>query len=332
MIKRRDFMTGVGLVVANSVVPFAALAGAATAIAEAGIPVPSANLPADLRFSDLANLASPPHKFDSNHNYFIYGGGQPIRGLVVTIEVTEDIVAPIGMSFQLNAYSPANARTVYQQYSTGVDPGASSHLTEAARKLYINWSIDNWPSKDYRWSLRQRHLKPCDSATETSEKTCTGDLVNVRGPLGVFQSQPDRVPKGYKIRHELLYDSSDQSGAVIGVHFSVTDDRGRVTNTDPKYIRSTNFDRTKRQTEARAMVPILALQLNAVGLSNGHYMHITSGAGTITYEATTPLTAEGSQPSTMAAQRVFTKESSNIRYALLGTGSSSKIVQKFRAV
>jgi hypothetical protein len=42
------------------------------------------------------------------------------------------------------------------------------------------------------------------------------------------------------------------------------------------------------------VAPILAFQMNLVGLVSGLHATLPSGAGRITYEATTTLTAEGS--------------------------------------
>ena len=82
----------------------------------------------------------------------------------------------------------------------------------------------------------------------------------------------------------------------------------------------------------QTMSPILAFQMNMVGAGNGAHTDLTSGAGTITYEATTPLTPEGKPPVPPAeTHTVFTEETSNVLYAELATGARQKIVQRFRA-
>ncbi|HEY6239863.1 MAG TPA: hypothetical protein VIW78_03425, partial [Burkholderiales bacterium] len=93
----------------------------------------------------IPHPAPPPVPFDSNHNYVMYGGGVPIFGVVITIDIKEDLVAHDGMSMQLNCVSgPANANCIWQQYVTGLDPRAKSP------NLRVGSSIENFPSSAYR--------------------------------------------------------------------------------------------------------------------------------------------------------------------------------------
>jgi hypothetical protein len=66
------------------------------------------------------DMVPPPRAgLGSNHNYYLYNAGKPIHGLVVTVEITKDIVCDeIGFHIQLNANSPKddNIHTNYQQY------------------------------------------------------------------------------------------------------------------------------------------------------------------------------------------------------------------------
>jgi hypothetical protein len=305
MLKRREFIQGVGLVVAGAASPLAALAGQVPVIVKpSGLSPPSAN---------LDSTAPPPKGFASNHNYFMYGGGKPIWDLVVTIEALTDIVAPTGMGMQLNAYSPAGYDCVYQQYTTGFDPRKSS-------QLMIAWGMESWPSKPYHDQLHATLGQP------------KGNIFNVHGkPIGPFPTPSDRIPAGYKIRYELLYDANDPKGTVTGASYTVTDERGREQGSGNHLIRAYKIWDTKTLVGPSGLAPILAFQLNLVGVGNGRYNFIQSGVGTITYEAAAPMTAEGKQPTTIAAKGVFTKESSNIVYTELSTLPSQKIVQKFGA-
>jgi hypothetical protein len=320
MFVRRDLIRGAGLVIATGALSPLALRALARDVDPQQMQLHNYGQASDLRLLDPSSLATPPHNFDSNHNYFIYGGGQPIVGLVVTIEVTEDMVAPQGMSMQLNCNSPKTAGCAYQQYVTGFSPNTPT--------LAIGASIENFPTKPFRWTLHQNVGLPCGPAPDPTEETCKGDIIaQLFGKFGVFPGANDTVPAGFKIRYDLL---SDSDGTITGANYTLTNKHGETKTTGPQMLRSFKFDHTDKPVGPHALAPILAAQMNLVGVSGGRRMNLTSGAGTITYEARTPLTPEGAAPSTINA--VGTEESSNIQYAQLSSSPSTTIVQKFRAV
>ena len=92
-----------------------------------------------------------------------------------------DIVAPGAMSFQLNVSSPANAKCVWQQYCTALDP-------KWGDSLGIGWSIENFPSKEFRWKLHNDVGLPCNGGTD--EATCKGNLYNYPPKKGPFYTAP----------------------------------------------------------------------------------------------------------------------------------------------
>ena len=302
MLKRRKFIQGVGTAAAAALGPFPAVAAPVSPVN--GYQPPALDL--DLTYRDTVHLAPPPNPFASNHNYFIYGGGQPIRGLVVTIEVTEDIVAPQGLGMQLNAYSPTGANCKWQQYTTGFNPSKSAKLT-------IGWGLENWASADYQTFL-----------IETLGQPKGNNIFNVNGTIGTFPAPSDRIPAGYKIRYELLYDANDPGGAIIGANYTVRDKHWYKT-TGPRDILAYKVAKTDQPVPKGALAPIVALQLNLVGRTNGEQTFVRTGAGTITYEATGPLTPQGKHPRTAAYLGGFTAESSHIRYAELGSFPSRRI-------
>jgi hypothetical protein len=65
----------------------------------------------------------PPTSFGSNLNYLLVSDCRSMTDLKVSIKVTQDMVCEAssgptkGFSFQLNAYSPANYKTAWQQYA-----------------------------------------------------------------------------------------------------------------------------------------------------------------------------------------------------------------------
>jgi len=114
------------------------------------------------RSAGASALAPVPKHFSSNHNYYIYGGGQPLRGLTVTVAITEDLVAPTGISLQLNAYAPVgDDHSIYQQYVTGLSPKQTPYLRGLGRSRARG--PDRRQSAEERLRPNTRHrLWPCD--------------------------------------------------------------------------------------------------------------------------------------------------------------------------
>lgn len=77
-------------------------------------------------------VASPGAGLGSNSNYFLYNCDS-IRGLSVTINVTQDIVGSDGFGFQVNAYSAPGDFDGAQQYVLTMDPQG---------QLWA--AVDNW--------------------------------------------------------------------------------------------------------------------------------------------------------------------------------------------
>ena len=296
MIGRRGFVQGAGWLALQTLSPDRA---------SAADPAPA------------AERAPPPDKLAANHNYFLFAGGEPIRGLIVTLDVTEEIIAPNGFSIQLNGYGPPDAGCVWQQYIVGV-----SH--DPARPLTLDWTIENWPSKELHEKL-----------VRTAGMKDHNDLFNVHakayGPLPTFAAPSGRLPAGYRIRWELLSDAKDPDGLAIGAIFSFTDNHGRTWSSGPRKILDFDYNHTNVRVTREALAALTAFELNIVGITNGLYAFIESGAGTITYEASTPMTPQFQQPKNVSDQGGITAEASNVRYGELDGTPGKKIVQTFRA-
>ncbi len=293
MIERRKFLTGLGLVAVGSMTPGLGRAG----------------------------MAQPPQPFVSNNNYNFYGGGQPIRGLRVTVDVDEDMVVPDAMSLQLNCSSPADADCVYQQYCIRMNPSWGDDLG-------FSWEIDNFPTKKYRWDLHQHIGLPCSSGS--TEADCHGNLYNLFPPKQTFATYPgvknDRIPAGFKIITDLI---DGPGGSIIGANFTIVDAQGRATTNKPR-LPDNYFVRTSTKISGKGMAPNMAFQLDMVGIDNGAKTKLKSGAGTITYEANLPLTPLASMADHADVfHGAGTEEQSNIRYSKLDEGPSRKFVQKF---
>lgn len=291
MLQRRDFIRGAGLVaVVGAFAPLRVFAG---------------------------DIAKPPADFASNHNYYIYGGGQPIRGLKVTIDVTEDVIAPTGLNMQLNAYSPKDANCVYQQFCMGMSPKHENRL---------GWSNENFPSPDWRMTLYNEHHHNCGQVANPTPATCKGDIFNVNtGEVAVSPAMTNRLPAGCQLTWELF---SGPEGSVIGSQYSFSFD-GKTGSSGRQMIDKFPFDGFSDTVGPKSMAPILAFQMNIVGLNGGAHAQLGGGAGSITYEATTPLEPRGTAPEGLAAAKTNTGETSNVTYAKLRAGPSQRIVQGF---
>jgi len=263
-------------------------------------------------------MATPPADFSSNHNYYISGGGQPIRGLKVTLEFSETLNAPTGINMQLNAYGAEGDNAVYQQYCMGLSPKDPSEL---------GWSNENFPSPDWRWTLHGRGVHDCGKADATpSEQNCKGDIFNVNtNKVGDFPAMDNQVPARSKLTWELL-DGPD--GKIVGAIYSC--ESGGVSHSSHKQMIDTfPYNGFSKTVGLDSMSPILAFQMNIVALNGGRTAHFNGGAGRIIYEAQTPLTALGTAPDGISASRTNTGEKSNVTYANLPAAPSQRLVQGF---
>jgi hypothetical protein len=258
--------------------------------------------------------AVPPRNggLTSNTNYFLYGGGKPITGLSVTIEITKDLVAERGVNMQWNAYSDANADATWMQYCLGFRPASGP-------KLKIGWSVEYWPSKTYHQQLVKTVGQPENS-----------DLFNQLGALITLPMATAGVtiPAGFKSEYTLAYDAN---GNVTGVTVVVTDNHGKSTSSGLQRFKTFKFDHTKAAVTSDAMVPVLAFEMNIVGLNGGSYSFIKSGAGKITYKSSVPMTVQNKQPKELSGEGVDTAETSNIVYGELDAGPSLQFTQTFEA-
>jgi hypothetical protein len=261
----------------------------------------------------MGNVPAPAKGLGSNSNYYLAhlnpgnaSDCNPVTDLSVIIEITEAIVAEYGFSIQLNGYSPPGADCNWQQYGFTFDPTNGPTPT-------LSYFINNWPTKGF------------------DSQYTTGDLINSRGLLLTLPDFSPTLPAGYQLTVGLI---NDNNGNIIGVTFLVVDNQGKATSSQPISLTSLHVDENvpgapPEPITSVALAPINAFELNIVGKINGQYTFIESGAGTITYVATSPLTVLNKQPSDTAAQGEFTEEEANIAYGPLPAGPSTSITQSF---
>ncbi len=256
----------------------------------------------------MGNVLAPAGGLSGNSNYILNSNCAAVTDLVITIAITEDIYVPLGMSFQLNAYSAQNTNCVYQQY--GFYFFVQGHQIPS-----INWLIDLWPSDSYRSALNL---------------PSGHDLINQHPQLHTMSSAAPVLPAGYTLTLKL---SNDTEGRVTAVSYSANDGAGHSYNYGPVTLVGLPIDGspTHAKLDSGGIAPIHAFELNIVGQDDGYATLLQSGAGTITYAASSPLTVANILPNCVSAAGSVTAETSNASYAGMPAGPSHSATQAFTA-
>ena len=125
------------------------------------------------------------------------------------------------------------------------------------------------------------------------------------------------VPAGYQLTISL---ENDQNGDVTGVTYVVIDKSGRT-------LANVSQNLLSLATPAD-LAPIIGFELNLVGTANGMSSVLSSGAGTITYTASSVLTVLNQEPA--CAESVYiTAETANSFYSELPPTWSNTFTQSF---
>ncbi len=255
------------------------------------------------------DVKAPGGGLIGNSNYILNNNCNPITDLTVIIEVDKDLVAPLGMSFQLNCYSAQHSQCVTQQYVIVFD-------TSNGPQPQLVWATDNWPSDDYRHTL---HL-PANSS-----------LIYQQGRLLRLAGINPTLPVNYTLSIAL---TTDPSGNVVAVAFLVTDDQQHTTSTGQIALEGQPIHRSPTGQKAGPgdIAPIHAFELNIVGQVNGETTMVQPGGkGRVTYVATSPLTVGNTVPSCTSATTWCTEEQSNVTYGGLPEGPQNQFTQTFVA-
>lgn len=242
-------------------------------------------------------VAAPSSGLGSNSNYYLYGGvtsagkNIPLLDIVVTIDITQDLVGTPPYNFQLNAWSPHNELDGWQQYGISMAPGSTE----------LNSFAENWPLSG-------------------------NNLFNIE-PNG-FVSIPNQttIPAGYKIVVQLTY-TSDGTGAVNGSVVTVYNQNGANLGSQTISLIGQPLAAGGSITEAD-LAPIIAFQLDFVAWANSEVTALTEGAGSISYSSSTLMTAVNSAPGGDESDYI-TAETANSTYGVLFTGATNYFVQPF---
>jgi Stigma-specific protein, Stig1 len=231
-------------------------------------------------------------------NYAFSNSCQPILGLNVSLQVTQDITAlsNAGFSMQLNAYSP---------------------------KFNQNTDINNTPDWQQFWIQIENNqiFGKVQTWDFNAQPACLGPffLSFATPAIATLPSKSNTVPAGYNLGMTLI---NDQNGNVTGVTFQVID------NSNPKNTSSQTLMLNNIPGNSANPFPINAFQLNVVAPAGGSYSTFSSGAGIITYEVPHgQLIDQGDVPSTCTETQVSTGENSNASYGSIFPCSGSSITQ-----
>jgi len=240
-------------------------------------------------------LVAPPPTTGlvSNHNYFLEENGNSLLGLSVTINIDVDFIsAANAWSMQLNGYSALGDSTGVQQYVVYVSPNSTQLVVR----------IDNW-----------------DSSLAEIIRTDV-NLANLPGTT---------LPAGYAITIAL---NNDASGNVTGATFTVTDNKGNSLGAVTTNIVGQTLRTTAKPATSANLAPIRTFQLNIGGDYGGARATLTSGAGTITYTASNPLSVVNTAPSYIDDQNAATVESANLIFGPMPASANNAVTQSFQAV
>ncbi len=176
----------------------------------------------------------------------------------------------------------------------------------------------NPPSKidwqQYMVGISIENGKPVvHASTENWEKA---GLLN-RGGHDLWKLSEDKLPARSKITIAL---HTDDRGNVVAADYTVVEPDGTAHEFLQKVSDLEKF-------EPGDMAPIVAFELNLVGPSGNV---LSSGKGSIEYEAATPMTVTTKEPSCVDSH-TYTAETTNSVYTELPPGPSTRFKQMFEA-
>lgn len=126
------------------------------------------------------------------------------------------------------------------------------------------------------------------------------------------------IPAGYKLQISL---SNDQNRNIAAATYLVLDNQGNIAGKQTQVLSALGVSPDD-------LAPLVAFELNLVGPGNGESVVLSSGAGTITYAASTPLTVLSAEPQ-CAESGYVTAETANSFYGEMPAGPSATLTQSF---
>jgi hypothetical protein len=240
-----------------------------------------------------------PGGLEGNVSYVFYRSSdcKPLRRVMVSIGITQDLDCPQGFSIQLNANSPTNAK---------------------------NYSRCNWQQCGLQVDS-QGNLSSWVNNSTLNDGAASNTPAGSPNPYDLYKWPTAKIPAGSILTITLQY---DHDLSVTSAAFCVIPANGepRTNQIDYEKVLSSGFPQPGF-SPADYVAPICAIQLVVVGFISGEDADFKSGAGTITVGAEDPLIAGDSRPS--CSDVTFTVEQSNIVYGVVSATPNVSIQQPF---
>ncbi len=238
-------------------------------------------------------VPAPAGGLGSNSNYILYSGCNSLISLSVTIEVSQDMV------WQSSAPPPGSGSAPLDgfgfqlnAYSPTGGLCAYQQYVIALIGTELTGGVDNWP---------------------VSGTNLINDF------FGLASLPSVAIPAGYVLQISL---GNDNNGNVVAATYVVTDNQGNT-------LANTTVDLLSLAGVTSAdLAPITAFELNLVGPINGDSAVLSSGVGTITYQAVSALTVLNQEPPCTETGSI-TEETANSFYSVLPSAPSNTFTQSF---
>jgi len=246
-------------------------------------------------FAAAGQTVPPPSNgLGGNHNYILSANCVPLTNLKVTINVTQNISAgpaSVPINFQLNAWSLATSSS-----------RPTINFQQYMLGVSLNGNYGNTPNQPFVNAAIQNF------SSQGRQLNAGQKVVSLPGPGAI-------LPQSYTLVISL---HNDNSGNVTGATFGVVDPSGHWHSWKQDLKDISTFSPS-------LLAPIVAFELNLVGSG------FSTGEGTITYDASTPMTVSTTEPSCVESH-VTTAESTNSSYGLLPDSPSNGFTQTFQSV
>jgi hypothetical protein len=224
-------------------------------------------------------------------NYIVDDHCRNLLGVSVTIEITQDMALKSNSAPLPGLPQAQGFGFQLNAYSPSSSPCATQQIIMQVWGNQLVGQINNWT--------------PANTAL-------TNQIVTV-APL----ETPNFLPKKYKLTTSLLYGSG---GIITGAQFDVTDNHGNVLPAVQLQISG---------EAPQDLAPIVAFELDIVGPGSAESAVLSSGGGTISYHASSPLTVLAALPTRCVATTLFTAEKANTVYGALTVYPANPLVQSF---
>jgi hypothetical protein len=248
-----------------------------------------------------AQTSSKGEGLVGNVNYFLEASSEALYGLSVTVKFTSDFVSSAnGYSFQLNCWSTLGptVTTEIQQFVVYATPGSNQLVAR----------IDTFAAGDVELNRIDSNLANLPSST---------------------------IPKGYSFNITLNYYNGD-SALISGATYTLFDGAGNPLGTTSITIIGNDLRTTNQPATLANLSPIAALQFIIGGDYGGTFGTLTSGAGTVTYNASVGLVAQGTRPGFTPGDGETTENSNVIwgwlpwPFSISMENDSTSVVQLFQ--